>query len=267
MTKIAIVGFGWLGTPLGQQLVEQGYKVVGTTRNVEKIAQLASTNLEAFYWNSREDNPVLVEEIVSDTAYCILNFPPGKVNYIQEYGEHLLFAAKQFSEKTHFIFVSTTGVYPEYIVDAKEDSFTWEENANTNHLAYAEQVLHNYLQDRLTIIRMAGLIGPTRHPAKFFAGRKAIANGNQPVNLIEQKDSIQIILHVLSKNYWGELVNACASQHPTRKAYYTEACRLFGFELPQFIEEGEGKIVNNAKSIRELGMCYGDLSVSPSLFE
>jgi nucleoside-diphosphate-sugar epimerase len=259
MTKIAIVGFGWLGTPLGQQLVEQGYKVVGTTRNVEKIPQLASTNLEAFYWNSREENPVLVEEIVSDTAYCILNFPPGKVNYIQEYGEHLLFAAKQFSEKTQFIFVSTTGVYPEYIVDAKEDSFTWEENANTNHLAYAEQILHTYLQDRLTIIRMAGLIGPNRHPAKFFAGRTDIANGNQPVNLIEQNDSIQIILHVLSKNYWGKIVNACASQHPTRNEYYTESCRKFGFELPQFIEEGEGKIVNNEKSIVELGMRYEGL--------
>ena len=265
MTKIAIVGFGWLGTPLGQQLVDQGYKVVGTTRNVEKIAQLATTNLEAFYWNSREENPVLVEEIVTDTAYCILNFPPGKVNGIQEYGEHLLFAAKQFSASTRFIFVSTTGVYPDQIRDAKEDSFTWEENASNNHLAYAEQVLHNYLQDRLTIIRMAGLIGPNRHPAKFFAGRSGIPNGNQPVNLIEQKDSIQIILHVLSKNYWGKIVNACASQHPTRNEYYTESCRKFGFELPQFIEEGEGKVVNNDKSKMELGMRYGDLSVSPSL--
>jgi nucleoside-diphosphate-sugar epimerase len=265
MTKIAIVGFGWLGKPLGQQLVEQGYKVVGTTRNVEKIAQLALTNLEAFYWNSREDNPILADEIVTDTAYCILNFPPGKVNDVQEYGGHLLFAAQQFSEKTHFIFVSTTGVYPEYIVDAKEDSFAWEENASTNHLAYAEQVLRNYLQDRLTIIRMAGLIGPNRHPARFFAGRVAIANGNQPVNLIEQKDSIQIILHVLSKNYWGKIVNACASQHPTRNEYYTESCRKFGFELPEFIEEGEGKVVNNEKSIRELGIRYGDLSVSPYL--
>ena len=88
MTKIAIVGFGWLGTPLGQQLVDQGYTVVGTTRNVEKIAQLASTNLEAFYWNSREDNPILAEEIVSDIAFCILNFPPGKVNDVQEYGAY-----------------------------------------------------------------------------------------------------------------------------------------------------------------------------------
>jgi nucleoside-diphosphate-sugar epimerase len=265
MTKIAIVGFGWLGTPLGQQLVEQGYKVVGTTRNVEKIPQLASTNLEAFYWNSREDNPVLVEEIVTDTAYCILNFPPGKVNHVREYGEHLLFAAKQFSEKTHFIFVSTTGVYPEYIVDAKEDSFTWDENASTNHLAYAEQVLHTYLQDRLTIIRMAGLIGPNRHPAKFFAGRIGIPNGNQSVNLIKQEDSIQIILHVLAKNYWGKIVNACADNHPTRNDYYTESCKIFGFELPQFIAEGTGKLVNNEKSKLELGMRYGDLSVSPYL--
>lgn len=260
MTKIAIVGFGWLGTPLGERLSQLGYKVVGTTRSEEKIALLAEKQLQAYCFNSRENTAILPKEIRENTEYCILNFPPGKVNFLQEYGEHLCNTAKQFSASTHFIFVSTTGVYPEHLRDAKEDSFMWDENSATNHIAYAEQLLSKQLGKRLTIVRMAGLIGPNRHPAKFFAGRTAIANGNQPVNLIEQQDSIQIILQILEKNYWGEIVNACASEHPSRKDYYTESCRKFGFELPEFIEEGEGKVVNNEKSIRELGMRYGGLS-------
>ena len=256
MPKIAIIGFGWLGTPLGERLVQLGNTVVGSTRTLEKIAILKEKQLNAFYFNCREENAVLHDEITEQTDYCILNIPPGKVNGVQEYGEHLWYVANQFSTSTHFIFVSTTGVYPEGIHDAQEDSFSWEENAATNHIAFAEQLLSQQLGKRLTIVRMAGLIGPNRHPAKFFAGRTAIANGNQPVNLIEQQDSIQIILRILEKNYWGEIVNACASEHPTRKEYYTESCRKFGFELPEFIEEGEGKVVNNEKSIRELGMRY-----------
>ena len=262
MTKIAIVGFGWLGTPLGSRLLENGYQVVGTTRSKDKIEELKNFHLTAYYWDSRASDAIISNEVIENTEYCILNFPPGKVNGIQEYGEHLLNVAQQFSEFTRFIFVSTTGVYPEHIRDAKEDAFTWEENAHINHIAFAEQLLSKHLQDRLTIVRMAGLIGPNRHPAKFFAGRTDIANGNQPVNLIVQQDSIQIIIKILEKNYWGEIVNACASQHPTRNEYYTESCRKFGFELPQFIEEGEGKIVNNEKSIRELGMRYGDINDS-----
>jgi len=262
MTKIAIVGFGWLGTPLGVQLIDKGYHVVGTTRSTDKIEQLKEVNLNAYYWDSRVSDTTFSNHLTENTDYCILNFPPGKVNGVREYGEHLWNVVKKFSASTHFIFVSTTGVYPEHLRDAKEDSFSWEENESTNHIAYAEQLLSKQLGKRLTIVRMAGLIGPNRHPAKFFAGRTSIANGNQPVNLIEQQDSIQIILNILSKNYWGEIVNACASEHPSRKDYYTESCRKFGFELPEFIEEGEGKVVNNEKSIRELGMRYGELRVS-----
>jgi nucleoside-diphosphate-sugar epimerase len=254
--KIAVVGFGWLGKPLGLHLLNEGYEVVGTTRSLEKKESLCSLGLKASYWDSRSSSALLEDEVTSNTAICILNFPPGKVNYLQEYGDHVKSVVHQFSNSTHFIFVSTTGVYPEGILDAHEDSFSWEENNTTNHISYAEQLLYQMLSDRLTIIRMAGLIGPNRHPAKFFAGRTAIANGNQPVNLIEQQDSIQIIRNVLANNYWGKIVNACASEHPTRKKYYTEACRKFGLELPEFIEEGVGKVVNNERSKNELGMKY-----------
>ena len=261
MSNIAIVGFGWLGTPLGERLVQLGHRVVGTTRTEAKIPELKALHLTAYCWNSREEKLLFPMEITTNMDCCILNFPPGKVESIQQYGEHLLEVVKQFEARTRFIFVSTTGVYPEGIRDASEDSFSVEAYSKTNHICYAEYLLGTHLQERLTIIRMAGLIGPNRHPAKFFAGRTAIANGNQPVNLIEQRDSIQVILNIIAKNYWGKTVNACASEHPTRKDYYTQSCKTFGFDLPQFIEEGEGKIVNNAKSILELDINYSCISV------
>ena len=259
MSKIAVIGFGWLGTPLGERLVEIGHTVVGTTRTLEKISVLQQLQLTVYYWNSREENITFPKNLVANIDYCILNFPPGKVENRQQYGEHLREVSKRFGTHTRFIFVSTTGVYPEHILDATEDSFDVEAFANTHHICYAEHILRTHLQERLTIIRMAGLIGPNRHPAKFFAGRKEIANGNQPVNLIQQKDSIQIILNILDQGYWGKVVNACADEHPTRKEYYTKACEGFGFELPEFVDEGDGKIVNNEISKKEISMTYSYL--------
>lgn len=259
MSKIAIVGFGWLGTPLGECLAALGHTVVGTTRTKEKISALQELQLNAYYWNSRDENVSFPKELITGIEYCILNFPPGKVESVQQYGQHLWEVAKQFDPKTRFIFVSTTGVYPEHIIDATEDSFDVEKYASTHHICYAEHLLRSHLKERLTIIRMAGLIGPNRHPAKFFAGRTSITNGNQPVNLIEQKDSIQIILNILEQGYWGKVVNACADEHPTRKEYYTKACERFGFELPEFLEEGVGKVVRNERSKEELGIRYKKL--------
>ena len=58
---------------------------------------------------------------------------------------------------------------------------------------------------------------------------------------------------------WGNYTTVTLSG--TEESHYLKLTN-FGFDLPEFIEEGEGKVVNNEKSIRELGIRYGDLSVS-----
>jgi nucleoside-diphosphate-sugar epimerase len=255
--KIAILGFGWLGIPIGIHLKKLNYQIVGTTRSFQKQNELQELGLDTLLWDSKEENQnEICQEEFKATDYCILNFPPGKLENHSDYAFYLLKAISFFPLQTKYIFISTTGIYPSYIKQANEDSFAWDENEATNAISFAEKTLFRTLGDRLTIIRMAGLVGPNRHPAKFFAGRKAIPNGLDKVNLIHQVDSIQIILKILEKQRWGEIYNACSSEHPTRCEYYTFSCSKFGFELPEFINEGEGKIVDNSKSIKDLGMIY-----------
>ena len=40
MTKISILGCGWLGLPLAKAIVENGFSVKGSTTSSEKIATL-----------------------------------------------------------------------------------------------------------------------------------------------------------------------------------------------------------------------------------
>ena len=254
--KIAVVGLGWLGLPVGLHFQAKGYEIVGTTRSEEKKQYFATNGIQAVCWDSKSGVHFPVHAIFDETDICLLNFPPGKFTDVEEYRTHIVQVATSFPSSTRFIFISTTGVYPEDMEVAREGNYQWSRNNETNHIAKAEEGLSKLLGNRLTIIRMAGLIGPNRHPAKFFAGRTDISNGNAPVNLIHLNDCIQLIEAVVIKDCWGEIINGCASEHPSRGAYYSYACEKFGFEKASFLAEGKGKIVDNTKSKLLLSIDY-----------
>jgi nucleoside-diphosphate-sugar epimerase len=106
---------------------------------------------------------------------------------------------------------------------------------------------------------MAGLIGEDRQIAKYFAGKENLPNGKAPVNLIHQKDCIGIIELIIEKQIWGEIFNACASQHPSKEKYYTYCCEKLNLTIPIFAKEENTlclKIVDNQKSKSLLGFQY-----------
>jgi nucleoside-diphosphate-sugar epimerase len=90
---------------------------------------------------------------------------------------------------------------------------------------------------KTTVIRFGGLIGENRHPIHFLAGRKNLENPEAPINLIHQDDCIGIIEAVISRNARGEVFNAVAPYHPSRKEYYTQKAVALGLPLPEFEEE------------------------------
>jgi nucleoside-diphosphate-sugar epimerase len=260
--KIAIIGFGWLGFPLGKSLLEKGHQIVGTTTTLSKIKSLEENGFSVVELDFSQDLPQNLNSFFEKTDICILNFPPRRNNSNSDfrfYGEQLLKAIQPFPVETKFIFVSSTGIYPDSISVAKEDVFNRLELVNENHLAFAEETLHQKLKERLTIIRMAGLIGEDRQIAKYFAGKENLPNGKTPVNLIHQKDCIGIIEMIIEKQIWGEIFNACASEHPTKEKYYTYCCEKLNLALPSYAKEESTsicKIVDNQKSKSLLGYQY-----------
>ncbi|MDD2983172.1 MAG: hypothetical protein PHQ74_07275 [Crocinitomicaceae bacterium] len=264
--KIAVVGFGWLGLPLGKEFQKNGNKVVGTTSSSEKIELLKAANLDAIILNTEHDFPQNSTEFFADTAVCVLNIPPnrrsnaeGLEHEVENYGKRMLRVAKLFPSQTRFIFVSSTGIYPNEIGEAKEDEFDRNNYIASNSLAFAEEQLHQLLGDRLTVLRFAGLVGGERQMGKYFAGRKEIPNGESPVNLIHQTDCIRMIDRIIEMEVWGEVLNGCASEHPTRKDLYTSFCSQHNLELPEFLNEENqviGKKICNQKSKNRLNFEY-----------
>lgn len=254
--KIAIIGFGWLGYPLAKGLINDGYEVVGTSTTVEKVNKLNEELIPTVRWTNREE-PFSFQSIFENVDIVVLNFPPGRQTEFKSYGDSLAQVVLSFPKQTKFIFISSTSVYPDLPKYFREEDVDLRSRSEENNIAFAEWTLQNTLEPAcLTIIRMAGLVGDQRHPARFFAGRKEIPNGGHPVNLIHRNDAISLIYLCIKNEIWGEILNGCSSVHPSKAAYYTFSCEQFGLEKPTFTDDELGKSISNQKSKVQLGYTY-----------
>ncbi|RMF28584.1 MAG: hypothetical protein D6765_05805, partial [Bacteroidetes bacterium] len=115
----------------------------------------------------------------------------------------------------------------------------------------AEELLRERLAERLTILRMGGLVGPGREAGRFLAGKKAIPHPERRVNLVHLDDCLGAVRAVLESQAWGQTFNVVAPGHPTRKAFYTRQALQAGLEPPEFLpptsEGPAGKVVSSEK--------------------
>jgi len=263
--KLGIVGLGWLGKAVGSYFLERSITVVGTTRSPHKKTLLESLGFQVAIWDSEAESDLReLTHCFSGCTHVLINIPPGKVLIPDAYALVCASAMSFLQKECRLIFISSTGIYPNYVLLAKEDTPYSDLIKGSLHLALAEKKMQSLLGERLTIIRFAGLIGHDRHPAHYLSGKKDLLNGNQPVNLIHIDDCIQLIEKIITQDKWDTIYNGCCSDHPTKASYYENACLSFGILLPHFSSDSSvaSKKVSNDKSIIELGMNYKQLVFS-----
>lgn len=259
-STISILGCGWLGLPLAQHLIRKGYKVKGSTATAGNLELLQQAGIAPYLIRIADDAidgnlPALVQE----TDVLIINFPPGRIPNIEEiHPRQMDQIIRKVSAQQKVIFISSTSVYQNTNSIVTEEVELHPEKASGIALLRAEQLLKTYFQDRLSILRLAGLVGYDRLPGRFLANKKEVKNGNAPINVIHRDDCIGLIEQLIEQERWGEIYNGCADEHPLREEYYTRAARIIGLVPPHFAEEEPTvyKIVSNEKSRKELGYTY-----------
>ena len=139
-----------------------------------------------------------------------------------------------------------------------EDEALLPEKTSGRALLKAEAVVQSYKEIPSTILRMGGLIGADRNPVHSLLRKKQAVNGRTPVNLLHQRDAIEIITRVIEQGRWDRVYNACAPQHPTRMEFYTRASREFGVPAPEYeTSTSESfKLVDSSRLINELGYVF-----------
>lgn len=248
-STIAIMGCGWLGTPLAEHLLQENFIVHGSTTSSNKLQELESLGIRPYKISLLEEGIVgPIDAFLENVSVLIVNVPPNlrdphKENYKVKMG-HLLAAIKG-SEVSRLIFVSSTSVYGDLDGDVTETSVPHPETQSGKQLLSVEETFQNNPNFETTIIRFGGLIGPNRHPITFLAGKKGLSNGNHPVNLIHLEDCILIITTILKEGYWGEIFNGVYPLHPTKKEYYVNEANKKELEVPEF----QDSIVSHGKKV------------------
>jgi nucleoside-diphosphate-sugar epimerase len=275
MKNICILGCGWLGLPLAKSLLDKGFLVKGSTTSIEKITLLESNGIHAFQITLSE-NEIQgdLQSFLKNSEILIIDIPPklrenSNENFVSKIQNLIPFIENSKIEK--IIFISSTSVYADETsttLSVTELTKPQPETESGKQLLKAENLLLRSTNFKTTVIRFGGLIGENRHPIHFLAGRKNIENPDAPINLIHQLDCIGIIEEILrqaqnDKLGFGEIFNAVAPFHPTRKTYYSEKALELNLLLPEFDESkpSVGKIISSEKVETVLGYHFENITL------
>lgn len=245
---ISILGCGWYGFALAQNLVKSGYRIKGSSTASDKFQKFREAGIEPFEVNFGPGSNRYPPDFFQ-TDLLIISIPPKRSS-----GEAGLYPEKIRQIKTavqkagikRVLFISSTGVYGDKNQEVDEDTTPQPESESGKAMEAAEIILKDQNDFKLTILRFGGLIGPNRDPARFFAGKKNIPNGQAPVNLIHLNDCIGVSKAIIENNAFGYTFNACSQTHPQRMQFYTQAAIKSAMPVPEFIDElKEWKIVKS----------------------
>lgn len=210
MKKILIIGAGWLGLPFAQQLSALKHQVIVTRRSTNSLREVPlAQESKAILDLANDDAAKKVRELVDNNAIDIVvgSFPPGfRKGSGEEYAhqwQKIIDGIKD-SAVQKVIMVSSTTVYPNQPVEMREDDATLAKaNSESDLFSDKARVMLQAEQSLLdsgknfTILRLSGLFGPNRPPARFVPHLKQISS-RAPANMLHLDDAINALLFALS---------------------------------------------------------------------
>jgi len=237
LKTISILGSGWLGLPLAKYFVQQGYEVKASTRSIARQAEIETENIRSFVVDIDLDSDF---EAFLQADILLVNITSKNIK-----GFKRLIKEVEKSPIDKVIFVSSTSVYKN--TNKLVSEADGAENQQSE-LFQIENLFRKCTRIETTIIRFAGLFGYNRHPGRFFAQRP-IPQPDAPVNLIHRDDCINIIDRIVKQEQWGEVFNACADTHPSKREFYSHARELMGLPAPAMgnSEQAGFKVISNEK--------------------
>lgn len=239
--KVTILGCGWLGCLLGEHLIREGHSVFGSFRSESGKDKIEKSKIVPFHLDLGLNSQISTE-IKEGTEVLVIAMPPVRKDDPSFYGAELVKTVLEFSHKISVIFTSSIGVYPKREGEFNE-SYLFENSEVESSVIQAEIQLKNALQNRLSILRLGGLIGPYRHPIKTLQGRTISNDGSSPINLIHSSDILKCISLLIEKSTYGKCYNLVFPIKKSKKIYYNLIAERHGLKRVEF---GSGKSLNRS---------------------
>lgn len=216
MSRIFILGAGWLGAPLATQLNIDGYSVWASYRNnkpeVDKQIRLVDSHNILETLNHCFPEVLIIALTPSqDTLKLIKQIEGLSLNSLKQ-----------------VIYTSSTSVYPKKPGTYDTHSVIVEESI----VVQTEQVLKKIFAEKLTILRLGGLFGSMRHPIKFLSGKNTNTNPNDPIILIHRSDVISVIKFLVTNEIRHKVYNLFYPLSASKREYYRHIARSLNYSEP-----------------------------------
>ncbi|WDF67648.1 NAD-dependent epimerase/dehydratase family protein [Sphingobacterium oryzagri] len=243
-----ILGCGWIGEALAQQLLLAGHQVYATTTQFEKYQRLRQAGIFAIQANF--DTSVNQQDFPAEVDYVLTSVPAVKrlaKDQLLGRFEAVQRLLSDLSYKKH-IFLSSIGVYPD-----RDGVFTEDDVLDGNHdnLQLAESMM---LSLKNTIVfRLGGLFGGSRIFAKYFED-KVCTTGAQLANFVHRDDVIVLLVRAFEKELQASVYNIVAPEHPLKAEVIRASAAKYKYKLPTSFENQSDfqKFVSGRKIETEL---------------
>lgn len=263
MKKVAIVGLGWLGMPLALALTARGWQVTGSKTTQDGVEAARMCGIDSYPLRLEPQLVCEAEDLdaLMNVDALVITLPARRSGEGEDFYRQAVQEIVDTALAHHIpriIFTSSTSVYGNAQGTIKESSPRDPVTSSGKVLRELEDWLHHLPGTSVDILRLAGLVGPGRHPGRFFAGKSA-PDGQHGVNLVHLEDVISAITLLLQAPKGGHIYNICAPLHPAREIFYPQMARELGLETPVFSQHagsGTGKLIDGNRICHELGFEY-----------
>jgi nucleoside-diphosphate-sugar epimerase len=247
--SVGIIGCGWLGRALAEELTQQGINVFATRSNLENVNSLQSSGINADILCLPTEQVTVNQHPVFQQSSIVIAITPqfrkGRIDYTQKI-QQLVRAAQQSKHVKKIILISTTSAYNGLFGEVDETTELNEEAENVALIKQAEQIVLDFNQSvksneevnpivkLASVLRLSGLVGPSRHPGNFLKHGRMLNSPNASVNLIHQDDAIGLIFALLKNDTFCGIVNGVSNTNATKAEYYSAAAKALSLPKPCF---------------------------------
>ncbi len=274
--KCLIVGCGYVGLPLGAEMVRLGHEVFGLRRSAAAKDELKAAGIQPLAGDVTKPETLVKLPRQFDWVVNCVAAGGSADNYRQIYleGNRNLVSWLADSPPKKFIYTSSTSVYGQNDGAVVTEKNPVEPDAETAKvLVEAENFLlakdgsrgrSPHQQFPVVILRVAGIYGPERGHwfRQFLRGEARIeGDGSRFLNMIHRDDVAGCIIAALEKGRAGEIYNAVDDEPVSQIDFFQWLAAMLGKPLPPSVsEEAEtvrkrgvtNKRVSNAKLRTEL---------------
>lgn len=271
--RVLIVGCGYVGIPLGAELVKLGHEVFGLRRSADGDAELAAAGIQPLVGDiTRAEDLAKLPGPFDWVVNTVSSSKGGEEEYRQVYlqGTRHLIECLGPTALKKYVYTSSTSVYGQTDGSVvKESSPTEPASATSKLLVETENLLIHAAQTAkfpAVVLRVAGIYGPERGHLflQYLRGEARLAGkGERIINMIHRDDVVISIIAALKNGRPGEVYNVNDDEPVAQIHFFRWLSETLGKWMPPFATDEENasrkrgltnKKISNRRLKMELGV-------------